>query len=107
MIRWTKRNICSLINDVNWHYRQENVQMIDWGVNSWHKLRRRWTNRKVGFLYHNVNCHCRQENEQMKDWAVNSWHNYEEHVVFVSNQIYYWVFKCTAHHYYTNIIKTI
>ncbi len=32
---------------------------------------------------------------------------YEEHVVFVSNQIYYWVSKCTAHQYYTNIIKTI
>jgi len=27
--------------------------------------------------------------------------------LFVSNQIYYSVSKCTAHHYYTNIIKTI
>ena len=72
MIRRTKRNSCSLIHDVNYPYRQENVQMIDWSVNSWHKLRRRWTNRKVAFLIHNVNCHCRQENEQMKDWAVNS-----------------------------------
>ena len=40
------------------------------------------------------------------------WHSfakeyYEEHVLFVSNQIYYWVYKCTTHHYYTNIIKTI
>ena len=34
-------------------------------------------------------------------------HQYEEHVLFVSNQIYYWVYKCTTHHYYTNIIKTI
>jgi len=34
-------------------------------------------------------------------------HQYEEHVLFVSNQIYYWVYKCTTHYYYTNIIKTI
>ena len=34
-------------------------------------------------------------------------HQYEEHVLFVSSQIYYWVQKCTTHHYYTNIIKTI
>ena len=34
-------------------------------------------------------------------------HQYEEHVLFVSNQIYYWVYQCTTHHYYTNIIKTI
>ncbi len=32
---------------------------------------------------------------------------YEEHVVFVSNQIYYWIYKCTTCHHYTNIIKTI
>ncbi len=34
-------------------------------------------------------------------------HQYEEHVLFVSNQIYYWVYKCTTCHHYTNIIKTI
>jgi hypothetical protein len=34
-------------------------------------------------------------------------HIYEEHVLFVSNQIYYWLYKCTTSHYYTNIIKTI
>ena len=34
-------------------------------------------------------------------------HQYEEHVLFVSNQIYYWIYKCTTSHYYTNIIKTI
>jgi hypothetical protein len=32
---------------------------------------------------------------------------YEEHILFVSNQIYYWIYKCTTCHYYTNIIKTI
>jgi len=37
----------------------------------------------------------------------NRCHQYEEHVLFVSNQIYYWVYKCTTSHYYTNIIKTI
>ena len=37
----------------------------------------------------------------------NKFQYYEEHVLFVSNQIYYWVYKCTTHHYYTNIIKTI
>ncbi len=35
------------------------------------------------------------------------WMTYEEHVLFVSNQIYYWIYKCTTCHYYTNIIKTI
>ena len=37
----------------------------------------------------------------------NADHQYEEHVLFVSNQIYYWIYKCTTSHYYTNIIKTI
>ncbi len=31
---------------------------------------------------------------------------YEEHVLFVSNQIYYWVIKCTTCYHYTNIIKS-
>ncbi len=30
---------------------------------------------------------------------------YEEHVLFVSNKIYYWIYKCTTSHHYTNIIK--
>ena len=39
------------------------------------------------------------------EWELKTY--YEEHVLFVSSQIYYWVYKCTTHHYYTNIIKTI
>ncbi len=31
---------------------------------------------------------------------------YEEHVLFVLNQIYYWILKCTTCYHYTNIIKS-
>jgi len=30
---------------------------------------------------------------------------YEEHVLVVSNQIYYWMYKCTTCHHYTSMIK--
>jgi hypothetical protein len=30
---------------------------------------------------------------------------YEKHVLLESSQIYYWTYKCTTCHYYTNIIK--
>jgi hypothetical protein len=33
-------------------------------------------------------------------------YNYEEHVLFGLNQIYYWVLKCTTCFHYTNIIKS-
>ncbi len=36
-----------------------------------------------------------------------NWSMYEEHVLFVSSQFYYWIYKCTTCHHYTNIIKTI
>ncbi len=32
-------------------------------------------------------------------------HQYEEHVLFGLNQIYYQVLKCTTCYHYTNIIK--
>ncbi len=32
---------------------------------------------------------------------------YEKHVVLVLNQVYYWVYKCTTCHHYTNIIKAV
>jgi len=30
---------------------------------------------------------------------------YEKHVLLESSQIYYWIYKCTTCHHYTNIIK--
>ncbi len=48
-----------------------------------------------------------KENGRIKKREGERERNYEEHVLFVSNQIYYSVSKCTTHHYYTNIIKTI
>ncbi len=32
---------------------------------------------------------------------------YEQHVLLGLNQVYYWVYKCTTCHHYTNIIKTV
>jgi hypothetical protein len=31
--------------------------------------------------------------------------NYEKHVLLESSQIYYWIYKCSTCHHYTNIIK--
>jgi hypothetical protein len=30
---------------------------------------------------------------------------FEKHVLLELNQIYYWIYKCTTCHHYTNIIK--
>jgi hypothetical protein len=63
MIRRTKRNSWSLIHDVNYPYRQENEQMIDWGfihdINSEEDRKR-----NIGLLIYNVNFNYRQENKQ-------------------------------------------
>ncbi len=32
---------------------------------------------------------------------------YEKHILLGLNQIYYWIYTCTACHYYTNIIKRV
>ncbi len=32
---------------------------------------------------------------------------YEKHVLLELNQIYYWIYKCTTCHHYTNVIKTV
>ncbi len=32
---------------------------------------------------------------------------YEKHVLLGLNRVYYWIYKCTTCHHYTNIIKTI